>query len=694
MKRYACCLMLIFLSVFIFAACVPNDDSKGARADYAHSDAAPAQTQEPQEAGLPSAPFMLPGQTLEAPEMLLRYTVKDDLQEVIITPGLSSWSVVYDDDSVKTVRVEALATPDAGDVLHIIDSRNRVTIAEISFASSPDSIVVRRWADSYVSNAPEHHDSYELIDVSNFIICLSNRDKEYVYDVRAQWPQGYAHYGFRLTSLPWDVFSPHSLPETDPGIFPRFNYMNQINENMTLYPIHFGMSEDYTDVTGVTTFRGNNFRSDPTWGHAAIVQKQLEVRYEIRTGMLGDWTGVGWTGQPAIILWDIEMQQKMNIYEYMHDEKGLVEVIQGALDGFIYFFELFTGEETRPRINFGEVIKGSVTVDARGYPLLYIGQGDVVSGGRFGYYIYSLLDGSELFFLNGRDSFAARQWGAFDANPLFDTEQDRVIIAGENGVIYSVMLNTDFDREAGTISIDPIMSRYRHTGSRRLGTENSPAAFGHYLFFADNAGWIQCLDLRTLEPVWVLSAGDDTDSSLVLEWEEDSGRLVIFTATQVDLVGQAGNSHIRKLDAATGEVLWRQTIRCGYDAAVNGGVTATSVVGRHDISHLVIYSAARTLERASYGTVIALCKETGQEVWEFPLTGFGWSSPVAVYTEDGTSYIIVSDSFGRMFMLCGMTGEEVYRINLGSNVEASPAVFNNMLVVGTRGQRIFGIEIK
>ncbi|MCL2225236.1 MAG: PQQ-like beta-propeller repeat protein [Defluviitaleaceae bacterium] len=73
---------------------------------------------------------------------------------------------------------------------------------------------------------------------------------------------------------------------------------------------------------------------------------------------------------------------------------------------------------------------------------------------------------------------------------------------------------------------------------------------------------------------------------------------------------------------------------------------------------------------------------------------FGWSSPVAVYTVCGTSYIIVSDSAGRMFLLRGTTGEELYRINLGGNVEASPIVFENMIVVGTRGNRIFGIEIK
>ncbi|MCL1884322.1 MAG: PQQ-binding-like beta-propeller repeat protein [Defluviitaleaceae bacterium] len=492
---------------------------------------------------------------------------------------------------------------------------------------------------------------------------------------------------------PWELFTPHPLLETDPATFPRFSFENRINEYMTLYPIHFGMPENYSNVVGVTTFRGNNFRNNPTWGNVVIEEERLEIRYEIRTGSLGRWTGVGWTGQPAIVQWDFEIQQMMNIHEHFRYREGLVEVIQGAMDGFVYFFELETGEETRPRLHFNENIKGSVTVDARGYPLLYIGQGDNIHGGRFGYYIFCLITFDELFFINGMEAIAPRRWGAFDANPLFDTETDRVIIAGENSVIYSVLLNIDFDRAGGTISIDPLISRYWHTGSRRLGTENSPAAFGHYLFFADNAGWIQCLDLRTLEPVWVMDAGDDTDATLVLEWEEENQRLVIYTATQVDLVRQTGYAHIRKLDAATGETLWHQTIRCSYNTAVNGGVTATPVVGKHDISHLVIFSVARTLGRASSGTVIAFCKSTGDIVWEFPKSGFGWSSPVAVYTEDGTSYVIVSDSNGRMYMLRGATGEETYRINLGGNVEASPAVFGNMLVVGTRGQRIFGIEI-
>ena len=48
---------------------------------------------------------------------------------------------------------------------------------------------------------------------------------------------------------------------------------------------------------------------------------------------------------------------------------------------------------------------------------------------------------------------------------------------------------------------------------------------------------------------------------------------------------------------------------------------------------------------------------------------------------------------GNLFLIDGATGALLDRVNLGSNVEASPAVFENTIVVGTRGQKIFGIEI-
>jgi hypothetical protein len=46
-----------------------------------------------------------------------------------------------------------------------------------------------------------------------------------------------------------------------------------------------------------------------------------------------------------------------------------------------------------------------------------------------------------------------------------------------------------------------------------------------------------------------------------------------------------------------------------------------------------------------------------------------------------------------MFLIEGKTGKIVDRISLEANIEASPAVYENMIVVGTRGQKIWGIRI-
>jgi len=503
---------------------------------------------------------------------------------------------------------------------------------------------------------------------------------------------------------PWERFHPHSLPETDPASNLGFQWETQIESD--LGAMFFGMPEDYTNL-GVTTFRGNNFRNSAAWGTADVVEERLAVRYEIGTGQAQRtapggsgqerWTGVGWPGQPVIVQWDWDVQQMMNLYPNMRDREGLVEVIQAAMDGFIYFFDLETGEPTRDRISLsGEPMKGGAVIDPRGYPILYVGQGDLMTGGRFGYYIFSLIDGSELFFLDGIDSFAPRAWPAFDSSPLIDGASDRMLLCGENGVVYHILLNTQFDRSAGTIAIAPELSRYAfvtapHRGS--YGIENSPAAFGHHVFWADNSGLIQCVDLRTFEPVWVFDAGDDTDASLVLDWEEEQERLVIYTGISVDLQGPGGLAVIRKLDAANGAVLWDWTLECQHVPAINGGVMSTPVLGQGDISDLVIFNVAKPVGIGYDGLLVAFDRMTGDVVWEVGLPRYAWSSPVAVYTADGTSYIIQADSSGMMFLLRGRTGEIVYQLQLYGNVEASPAVFGNRIVVGTRWQRIFGIEI-
>ena len=95
-----------------------------------------------------------------------------------------------------------------------------------------------------------------------------------------------------------------------------------------------------------------------------------------------------------------------------------------------------------------------------------------------------------------------------------------------------------------------------------------------------------------------------------------------------------------------------------------------------------------------FKAMIAFDKETGKEVWRWDMDNYTWSSPVAVYTEAGEGYLVSFDSQGGGFLLDGATGEILDTTDVGSLVEASPVVYENRLVVGTRGQLILGMDLQ
>ncbi|MBQ9323184.1 MAG: hypothetical protein IJR81_02980, partial [Clostridia bacterium] len=67
------------------------------------------------------------------------------------------------------------------------------------------------------------------------------------------------------------------------------------------------------------------------------------------------------------------------------------------------------------------------------------------------------------------------------------------------------------------------------------------------------------------------------------------------------------------------------------------------------------------------------------------------------YNSKGDGYLVQADSGGDIFLIDGRTGRQLDKISPtknGSNFEASPALFGNMLVVGSRGdQTIFFIRL-
>ncbi|MGL4740944.1 MAG: PQQ-binding-like beta-propeller repeat protein [Sarcina sp.] len=450
--------------------------------------------------------------------------------------------------------------------------------------------------------------------------------------------------------------------------------------------------DQYSDVEGILTFRGNNFRTAPSYGKVKNNVNSLGVNWKFTTGSSSWGGGAGWTGQPSIVKWTKEQKEYMNLSEENKNNSEFIEVIYASLDGNIYFLNLKTGEQTRKKIFVGNPIKGSLSIDPRGYPLLYVGEG-INEGGNFGFNIYSLVDGRLLYEI-ASDADAPRAWGAFDSSPLIDKKTDTLFVLGENGIVYKIKLNTKLDENNKSISIKPLVSKYIYDAKGYAGIESSLVAYSNLGYFADNKGGVQCINLNSMKPIWLDYTGDDTDATIVLDIEKDNP--FIYTGNEVDHQGERGISTFKKIDGLTGETIWKKEYPCeslvGKDP-VNGGMLSTPVVGKGSISNLVIASFAR-YEGFNKGLLVAMNKKNGQIVWKKNLDAYAWSSPVDFYDENGAGYILQGDSIGNLILIDGETGGILDTLKLDANIEASPAIFDGKLVVATRNGTIYGIDIK
>lgn len=479
--------------------------------------------------------------------------------------------------------------------------------------------------------------------------------------------------------------------------------------------ITFGTGDTYTSLEGIVTFRGNNYRSSAVFGTADITEMKFDTKnsWSAKTGKLkktiksGYWTGSCWTGQPLIVRWDDKTRQAMNLYSKKKSKENLVEVIYATADGRIYFLDLEDGSKTRDTISLGYPIKGTGSIYPDGTPLYFVGAGDSMGDNCARTFVVNLLTGEIIYEYGFDDEFSERtdndHFTAFDSSPLIDVETDTLIQPGENGILYITHLNTKYDGKTVTINPDEVI-KWRYTTDRSradentywLGMESSAVAWKGYLYVADNCGDLICLDLNTMEVVWVANTLDDTNCSPVLEEDPETGTAYIYISTSLHWT-QDDTAHgeipIYKFNAATGEVIWQRTYSCYTVSGVSGGVQSTALLGEHKLSDLVYFTIART-GGDSKGKIAALNKKTGGEVWSCEMSDYTWSSPIALYDAQGNGYVIFCDSTGNMYMVNGLTGELYDTTNLGANVEASPAAFENTIVVGTRGKKIYGIKVK
>ncbi len=504
-------------------------------------------------------------------------------------------------------------------------------------------------------------------------------------------------------------FEPHSVEGTEPEKLIKSTAImvdgEVVEEYKNEYEILFDLPERYAKLDGVFGFRGNNFRTGAAFGTADVSSKSLSVVWKSATSGLADsdgsyWTGSGWTGQALIAKWPEATRKNMTaMYDWAREKKDLVEVIHATLDGYVRFYELSTGEKTRDPLFLGFNFKGAGALDPRGYPILYVGSGVDSVNGKSRVKVVNLIDNSVMFEFGHNETFANRNWHMFDSSPLVSAQTDQLIYPGENGILYIIHLNTKYNEQTGELSVDPdniVKWKYDSTrsGSRYwLGVESSAAIINNYIFLADNGGNLMCLDLNTLELVWVQDVLDDTNCSPVVDIED--GHPYIYISTSFHYGWRSYSTAeipIFKIDAETGEIVWRTDYTCYTVQDLSGGVQGTIAVGKNKLSDMIFVPVART-PGASSGTLAALKKDTGEKVWEKETRMYSWSSPVDFYDADGNGYLLYCNSGFNMFLLDGKTGEELDYMNLGGNIEASPAMYGNYAVVGTRAMRTYCIQV-
>ena len=492
-------------------------------------------------------------------------------------------------------------------------------------------------------------------------------------------------------------------------------------------PINIGDPLYYTQIPGILTYRGNNFRNTASFGYLTPADGTVDTLTQVweytnghsllSSDMTFEWTGYRLTGQPLIVRWPSETLSHMNVYPSAI-RPDFTEVICPSLDGYIYFMDLETGNMTRDPIYVGASVKGTAALDPRGYPLLYIGQGDDNGEYSFGMYIFSLIDGSELYFRDVMDDGAYRMnWGAFDSSPIVDIDSDTLIWPCENGIVYTFTLNTQYVAGGSSIMINPVCTGYKYifndTQGRYLGVESSIAVYGNLGYFIDNNSNLICLDLNTFEMVWVFRTDDDSDLSPVLA--EENGIPYLYIGTEVDYQGGQGSyngaAYTYKLNALTGAEVWQTSQPCyTYNGQTSdtdqvGGCVGNPIVGKNSINNLVIFSYSCTNDLVSGNRLVAYNRDTGNEVWHYDMNIYTYSSPIDCYDQNGNAYIVIADNIGQIHLINGQTGERIAYIQtsrfLGTSSEttggiefqASPVIFNNMMIITTTSGSVFGIRI-
>lgn len=432
-----------------------------------------------------------------------------------------------------------------------------------------------------------------------------------------------------------------------------------------------------TGIGGLTTFRGNATR---TYYGEGPVPSDPEVlwRFPRSGGMCSQstdgegtrtWCGTGWTGQPNVV----------------EPEEGPRQVRFGAYDRGVHVLNARTGAELMEPFVTGDLIKGTVTTDPDGFPLLYTGSRDNV------FRVLALDRGDRPVELWGLSSDSA-------PNPLWNNDwdgsalviDDHLLQGGENSWFYVVKLNRGYD-DRGRVTVDPEIRMLvpgfddqllSDLGDQEVSIEGS-VAFDEdrgVAYFANSGGLVQGWDISDVlaggerhQRVFRFWTGEDTDASVVIDEEG-----FLYVASEQERFNARGNhvGQFMKLDPTRPDdpVVWSMDVP-------GGGLWATPG----------LYGKA-VFEATNSGRIIAVNRNTGKIRWELEVTPPAWTSPVIV-----DDVLLVGDCDGvlhayrlRERPLSGPP-TKLWTVQLEGCIESTPAVWKGMVYVGARGGAMYGI---
>jgi WD40 repeat protein len=431
------------------------------------------------------------------------------------------------------------------------------------------------------------------------------------------------------------------------------------------------------ETPGLLTFRGSPSRS--YYGEGPV-PRDPEVLWSYpgeSGGMCAEssdggetkvWCGTGWTGQPSVF-----------------ERDGRTWVVFGAYDRNVHFVDYQTGEDIIPPFPTGDIIKGSVTVDPDGYPLVYSGSRD----NRLHVISIAGPEPRELWSLDA-EAVSPTMWNDdWDGSPL--VIDDFLYEGGENSQFHIVKLNRSY-AEDGTVQVAPELvfntpgwddELLAALGDTEVSIENSVVHHDGVVYFANSGGLVQGWDVSGIADgtpptrTFRFWTGDDTDASLVAD---DEGFLYVASEYERFTDRSAEVGQLMKLDPGSPDdpLVW-SVHDPGASPGTTAGIWATPALH----GDLIIAPT-------DGGEVLGVDRASGEVRWQLDLPPPTWQSPVVV-----DDVLIEGDCDGTLhaYDLSDTTvaPPELWSVELGGCIESTPAVWNGRIFVGTRGGRFFAV---